>query len=218
MKQATSTVRGAALLAVVAWSFACGVGGPVQPPPAVSRAHFADVAAQRDASLDDFLPWAADEREVIIVEKTTRKLVLYRYGAPLRTYPVVLGRSPGRKLFEGDRRTPSGLYEITAMRSHAKYHRFMQISYPNADDRANYRTALASGRLPYGADAPSPRALVAAGLGGLVGIHGTDKDDMNRLGINWTFGCVSLRNRDVDELYSLVHRGTMVVIPDEQQP
>jgi lipoprotein-anchoring transpeptidase ErfK/SrfK len=41
---------------------------------------------------------------------------------------------------------------------------------------------------------------------------------MNRLGINWTFGCVSLRNRDVDELYTLVHRGTMVVIPDDQQP
>jgi murein L,D-transpeptidase YafK len=218
MKQATRTLRRAALLAAAACSFACGVGAPVQPPPAISRAHFADVAAQRDESLDDFLPWAAEQRDLIIVEKGTRKLVLYRYGAPLRTYPVVLGRSPGRKLFEGDRRTPSGLYEITAMRYHAKYHRFMQISYPNDDDRANYRTALSSGWLPSGADVPSPRAKLVAGLGGLVGIHGTDKDDMNRLGINWTFGCVSLRNRDVDELYTLVHRGTMVVIPDDQQP
>ncbi len=31
-------------------------------------------------------------------------------------------------------------------------------------------------------------------------------------GFNWTWGCISLKNRDVDELYSFIQRGTVIQI------
>lgn len=156
-----------------------------------------------------YLPWAADELEVVIVDKRDRRLFLYRYGVFLKSYPVVLGRNSGRKLFEGDRRTPSGVYRLTEKRTHSKYHRFLAIDYPNDGDRAVFRAALKEGRVPPSAR-PSP--------GGMVGIHGTDKEDLNRVGVNWTFGCVSLANRDIEELYSMVSPGALVLIYDDQQP
>lgn len=195
---------------------ACSSAAVVQPRPAVSRAHFDEVSPRRDRRLDGFLPWAADEPRLIIVDKTSRELVLYEDGSPLKTYPVVLGRSPGRKLFEGDRRTPSGLYQITGKRLHAKYDRFLAIGYPNESDRANYRAARSRGLIPRAPKPPVGDSV--AGVGGLVGIHGTDKPDLNRLGVNWTFGCVSLTNREVEELYDLVGEGTLIVIRDELQP
>ena len=192
---------------------ACGLGPMVLPQPfSLSRAHFDGVSAGRDASVDEFLPWAEDQDEIIIVDKVSRKLVLYRHGEPKRTYAVVLGRNPGRKRFEGDRRTPSGLYHITSKNAHSRYGRFMAINYPNDADIGEYQTAL-TGR---------PNASIlghgSRGPGGLIGIHGSDKEDFNRLGINWTFGCVSLTNRDVEELYREVGEGTPVLIRDDQQP
>ena len=50
------------------------------------------------------------------------------------------------------------------------------------------------------------------GIGGAIGIHGTEDESLNRRGINWTEGCVSLFNHDVEELYDLVPIGTRVVI------
>jgi lipoprotein-anchoring transpeptidase ErfK/SrfK len=56
------------------------------------------------------------------------------------------------------------------------------------------------------------------GPGGMVGIHGSDSEILNQLGVNWTFGCVSLANHDVEKLYAEVSEGTPVLIRDEQQP
>lgn len=202
-----------ALLLVLAIVAGCEWGSALQPRPfALSRAHVDEISPRRDDHLDGFLSWAADQTQMIIIDKASRKLVLYEKGEPVKTYSVVLGRNPGRKVFEGDRRTPSGLYEITDKRRSGKYGRFLALDYPNADDLANYRSAAARGLLPRGAG-DSRR-----GPGGLVGIHGTDKQEFNSVGINWTFGCISLANRDVEELYSLVDRGTLVVIRDDQQP
>jgi len=217
MKRSVSRWLCSMLALGVQWLSACGMGQVVQPQPfALSRAHLDEAALGHDVDPDGFLPWAADEPEMIVVDKMSRKLVLYRYGEPVKAYPVVLGRNGGRKRFEGDRRTPSGLYTITDKRPHAKYDRFMGISYPNAQDRANYRAALSHGRVPR--PDPARHSSAVAGLGGLIGIHGSDKEHFNRLGINWTFGCVSLGNRDVEELYGLVHEGTLVVLRDDQQP
>ena len=147
---------------------------------------------------------------MIIVDKASRRLVLYQFGEPVSSYPVVLGRNPGRKRFEGDRRTPSGLYQITQKRPHPKYDRFLAIDYPNEHDLAEYRAALA-----HHSGASSGRRI---GPGGKVGIHGSDSEILNELGVNWTFGCVSLANRDVEELYAEVNEGTPVLIRDELQP
>ena len=36
--------------------------------------------------------------------------------------------------------------------------------------------------------------------------------NMIQLGIGWTDGCIALKNKDVEELFSLVNVGTLVVI------
>jgi murein L,D-transpeptidase YafK len=192
------------------WLASCRTAGVLPQPVAVSRAH---VEVPREYELAPFLPWAVDESELIIVDKVSRTLLLYQRGVAVRRYPVVLGRGMGRKVFEGDRRTPSGLYEITWKRPHPKYDRFMLLSYPNDRDRVNYLQALQKGQVP-----PVEKGGRARGLGGSVGIHGSDKEDLNRVGINWTYGCVSLANRDMEELYSLVGPGAVVLIYDDQQP
>lgn len=184
----------------------------VMPPPvAVSKAR--DDAPAGPPEIGPFLPWASDEAQLIIVDKTARTLFLYEHGIAVRRYPVVLGRNRGRKVFEGDRRTPSGLYRITWKRPHPKYDRFMLLSYPNERDRRNYLAALEQGAVPR-----LDKAGRVRGPGGSVGIHGSDKEDLNRVGINWTYGCVSLANRDVEELYGLVGAGARVLIHDDQQP
>jgi murein L,D-transpeptidase YafK len=127
---------------------------------------------------------------------------VYQHGDWLRTYnSVAFGREPGVKQYEGDRRTPDGLYRIVGRRRHPRWSRFLLLDYPNLKDRAVHREAYAAGIAP-------------AGAGGQVGIHGTDEPRFNELGVDWTLGCISLLNADVRELYDLVPDGTLVLIED----
>lgn len=153
---------------------------------------------------DDRAPieWAKSEPYLVVVRRSCRTLSVYQYGQWLRTYGhVAFGRMPGIKLEEGDRRTPNGLYRIVGKREHPRWSRFMLIDYPNLSDRDDHARAVSEG-------------LAVAGPGGEIGIHGSDKEDFNQLGIDWTLGCVSLMNEDVDELYELVPDGTLVLIED----
>jgi len=73
--------------------------------------------------------------DLIIVEKSARRLTLYRDGRPLKTYSVALGRNPvGRKTARGDNRTPEGVYYIDSRKTGSAYHRALHISYPHSHD------------------------------------------------------------------------------------
>jgi murein L,D-transpeptidase YafK len=192
----------------------CAIGPLVFPTPFhLSRADFEleEAAPVRKVAQPRFLPWASTEPYLIIVDKTDRKLSLFEYGKEVKVYPVVLGRALGRKLYEGDRKTPSGVYHISEKRVHSRFHRFLDFDYPNHDDLENYRHAVEKGDVPMKGSGP-------ASPGRLVGIHGSDKEDLNRVGVNWTYGCVSLMNRDVEELYDTVPEGTLLLIRDGERP
>ena len=188
-----ATVRCLIVAALVAAAFGCtpaatqsGSSSSV-PPPGDDRAP---------------LEWARSEPYLILVRRSCRTVSLYQYGQWIRTYgKVSFGRVPGVKVEEGDRRTPNGLYRIIGKREHPRWSRFMLIDYPNLSDRDDHKKALEDG-------------IAVAGPGGEIGIHGTDKERFNELGIDWTLGCVSLMNDDVDELYDLVPDGTLVLIED----
>jgi len=157
-------------------------------------------APQRDDRAP--LEWARAEPWVIVVRRSCRTLGVYRYGEWVRTFDkIAFGRVPGVKVHEGDRRTPNGFYRIVGKRPHARWARFMLLDYPNLSDRDDHRRALEEG-------------LAAAGPGGEIGIHGTDKARFNQLGIDWTFGCVALMNDDVVELYDMVPSGSLVLIEE----
>lgn len=131
----------------------------------------------------------------IIVNKSRRTLVLYKNGVPFRTYNIGLGRNGSLdKLRAGDHSTPEGKYRVIKKISNSRYHKALLINYPNEEDWRNFRQAKKKGLIP--AD---------AGIGGLIEIHGGGKDSM-------TEGCISMDDREIDHLFSLVEVGTPVTI------
>lgn len=151
------------------------------------------------------LPWGQEEPVLVTVNKACQTMNVYRYGKLVRTFPVVLGRQPGRKLYQGDRRTPNGLYAIIDNDPHPRWRRFMLLDYPSEEDYRRYHQGITEGKIPG-------RKNGGPGLGGAVGIHGSDREAFNRAKINWTLGCVSLLNNDLKEFEKMVSIGTFVYI------
>jgi lipoprotein-anchoring transpeptidase ErfK/SrfK len=142
----------------------------------------------------------------ILIRKAARTLAVFDGDRSIKTYPIVLGADPvDAKLYEGDRKTPEGEYHIVGKHVHPEWQRFMLLDYPNADDRLVYAWKRAKGLVPG-------RGRQVPGTGGAVGIHGTPSDALNRGGVNWTYGCISLLSRDIEELYRMIPVGTLVVI------
>jgi murein L,D-transpeptidase YafK len=157
---------------------------------------------------DDHVAWAESERYMVIVRKSCGTLDVYRFGQRIRSFPAVFGlNGKGSKLYEGDLRTPTGLYMILDKRHHPRWRHFLLLDYPNVQDLHRYWLAMESGGIPRRGDG-------YVGTGGAVGIHGTDKPSLNRRRVDWTLGCISLDNDGIDELASLVPVGTLVLIED----
>jgi lipoprotein-anchoring transpeptidase ErfK/SrfK len=53
-----------------------------------------------------------------------------------------------------------------------------------------------------------------AKIGGEIGIHGVPEgfDKLIDLKFNWTLGCVSLKNKDVDDIYPYITEHTEIII------
>jgi murein L,D-transpeptidase YafK len=147
----------------------------------------------------------------IVVEKSRYILSLYSGDSLLKRYPIALGLNPtDDKVRQGDYSTPEGEFYVCALVPNSAFYKAFLISYPNADDakrglrdklitKAQYQqiiNAIRQGRTP-----PQNTRL-----GGEIEIHG------NGIGSNWTWGCVALENKDVDELWEVVKVGTKVVI------
>jgi murein L,D-transpeptidase YafK len=157
---------------------------------------------------DDHLAWAETEPYIVVVRKACRTLDVYRWGARVRSFPAVFGlNGRGGKLYEGDLRTPTGLYMVVDKRLHPRWHHFLLLDYPNVHDVHRYWLAMESGGIPRRGDG-------YAGAGGAIGIHGTDKPSLNAHDVDWTWGCISLQNEDIDDVASLVPVGTLVLIED----
>lgn len=140
----------------------------------------------------------------IIVNKSQYRVALYYRNRPIRIYKAVFGPNPKlNKIMEGDRNTPEGKFTITHKNPGSKYTRFMGLSYPNDSAYARFNKLKAAGKIPS-----------TARIGGDVGIHGIWKggDDMIEMGVGWTDGCVAIKNKDMEELFSLVGVGTKVSI------
>ena len=134
----------------------------------------------------------------VLVLKSAHQLQLINDGKPLKTYRISLGKNPrGPKLMEGDKRTPEGFYWIDWRKTSNNFNLAMHISYPNITDSARSRRE--------GVDP-----------GGMIMIHGTpDTEDTPEdlfHTLDWTDGCVAMRNRDMREVWNLVPDGTMIEI------
>jgi murein L,D-transpeptidase YafK len=140
----------------------------------------------------------------IIIDKSDYELNVYDKDGWLVAYPVVFGSNDqGDKLFQGDKRTPEGTFSIASKRVHEKWDRMMLLNYPTAPDIAAFNERKRKGLLPTGAK-----------LGGGIGIHGTwphEEYAVDRY-LNWTEGCISMKNEHVEQLYKIIGVGTSVTI------
>jgi lipoprotein-anchoring transpeptidase ErfK/SrfK len=145
-----------------------------------------------------------DSPYYIVVSKVKYELSVFDSKGWLITYPVVFGNSDLRdKLYAGDKKTPEGTFTITSKKVHEKWDRFMMLDYPTKESYDKFTERKNQGIIP--ADAK---------IGGGIGIHGTwphEDFQIDRFR-NWTDGCISLRNKDVEELYNMIPVGTKVMI------
>jgi murein L,D-transpeptidase YafK len=173
----------------------------VSPPPPVipltaEQAYLKEILEKRGINGNDPQP------HILLVSKQGRRLTVYRGLQPMKSYPVVLGGNPvADKLCQGDRCTPEGVYRVVTKFDHPKWDKFILLDYPNTQNWLKFAEAKKRGKVPLEAD-----------IGGEIGIHGTEDDLLNLRGVNWTLGCISLTNKDVNEIYPLVGRDTLVVI------
>ena len=134
----------------------------------------------------------------VLVLKSARKLQLISDGKPIKTYRISLGKQPkGAKMREGDKRTPEGMYWVDWRKKSDKFNLAMHINYPNISDAA---TARREGVNP----------------GSMIMIHGTpdSEDNPEELfhTLDWTDGCIAMKNHEMREVWNLVPDGTMVEI------
>lgn len=122
----------------------------------------------------------------------------------IKEYPCVFGGNPkDDKLREGDQCTPEGEFRIVTKYPHKSWSKFIWINYPTNDSWRKHNAAKANGDIPKDAN-----------IGGEIGIHGVP-GDMNGLikgRRNWTLGCISLTNPDVNEIYPYFTESTRIVI------
>ncbi len=137
----------------------------------------------------------------VVVYKSQYKIFLYKGNNLIKSFYISLGKKPkGPKLYEGDQKTPEGIYTLDYIKERSNYYKAFHISYPNSKDIERARKL---GKRP----------------GGMIMVHGEPhfygKQEDRVPGImpsNWTNGCIALLNADMDEFLSLVDPGTTIEI------
>ena len=140
----------------------------------------------------------------ILVQKSDYRLTLFYDLKPLKSYPVVFGENPsGDKFVQGDQKTPEGILQIQDLYPHPEWSKFIWLDYPNPQSWRKHFQAKLTGEIG-----------LLAPIGGEIGIHGVPQglDILIPQRSNWTLGCVSLRNGDLEEIYPFLSPGTRVEI------
>ncbi len=158
-------------------------------------------------SYPDWKKWAnktiADSKDSgnysIIVDKFSRKLMVFLGGKKKLEYSAELGRNwAGEKKVRGDHATPEGMYRITEKfdSNKTKYYKALLLNYPNYEDTAKFKEMVAKGILPKNAK-----------IGGMIEIHGNGGK-----GVDWTEGCIAVTDDDMDDIFKIAKVGTPVTI------
>lgn len=140
----------------------------------------------------------------ILVEKSQYRLTVYYKKQPIKTYPIVFGENAIEdKQKEGDKRTPEGIFKIKDYYPHPQWSKFLWLDYPTKESWKKHIQAKLEGKIKW-----------YDTVGSEVGIHGhpTNREDLITTKINWTFGCVSLKNQDIEEIYPLIQKNTPIEI------
>ena len=134
----------------------------------------------------------------IVVEKSARRLSIFRKANQIKSYRIALGRNLlGAKKEEGDMKTPEGIYKINGRNPQSSFHLALHISYPSDEDD---KRAAARG-VPPGFD------IMIHGIQngrGWIGAFHRWKD--------WTAGCIAVTDEEIEELWRVTPDGTTIEI------
>lgn len=135
----------------------------------------------------------------IVIYKSKRMMQTFHHGTKMKLYMISLGMKPnGKKEFEGDLKTPEGLYTINEREARSSYHKNLGISYPNYSDSVF-------------------AASQGLSAGGEIKIHGFPNrhrmaDEKELMNSDWTLGCIAVTDHEVDELYTWVRNDCPILI------
>lgn len=141
---------------------------------------------------------------LVLIDKSDYKLSIFSDSTLIKEYPVVFGGNPSDdKLMEGDQCTPEGVFYIFSKYPHRSWEKFIWINYPTDDSRRKHNEAKKSGKIPRDAN-----------IGGEIGIHGVPNNMNSLIDLkqNWTLGCISLKNKDINEIYPYINEKTKIEV------
>jgi murein L,D-transpeptidase YafK len=138
--------------------------------------------------------------KVLVIKSKNRLYLLSKDNRVIKEYRVSLGKSPkGAKVQVGDKKTPEGNYTLDYKKFDSTFHRAFHISYPNKHDRALAKKAKVNS-------------------GGFIMLHGQTAGELDWFSVwairffDWTDGCIAVTNDEIDEIFSLVKKGTPIEI------
>ncbi len=140
-----------------------------------------------------------DSIPVIVIDKFSKKFYMYINGLLKYKFDVELGRNwVGNKIARNDQATPEGKYFIMQKMcsNKTKYYKALLLNYPNSEDTIRFNNNKHIGKIP-----------TTACIGDMIEIHGEGGK-----GINWTDGCIALKNYEMDTIFNLVSSETPVII------
>lgn len=149
--------------------------------------------------------------DYVLVDKTTRRLYALQKTASgykvLKTYGIGIGQIFGPKMSQGDKSTPEGIYKLEPAHKSNEYHKSMLITYPNDyDKRLGGRKGLGSAIMLHGTGNGGNIELQKPRFTSKWGIAPSD----------WTIGCVSVTNNEIDELAAVIRKPVPIEIcPDK---
>jgi len=166
---------------IVGWLLlVCALASATAWVPALARARQPPAMAAPSAQADR-----------IHVDKSARRMQLFRGKQVIRTYAIRLGDAPvGAKRQQGDERTPEGSYRISGRNPNSRFHLSLRVSYPNEADRQQARTRNVD-------------------PGGDIMIHGGNSPVWP---YDWTDGCIAVSDAEIEEIWSLVSIGVPIRI------
>ncbi|MEO0390995.1 MAG: L,D-transpeptidase family protein [Pseudomonadota bacterium] len=143
-----------------------------------------------------FRRYNGPEVTYVVVNKGQRRMFLMHHDRVLESYDIALGFAPvGDKFIEGDGRTPEGKYLIDRRNPNSRFHLSLGIDYPRPKD---IEEARAMGKSP----------------GGDIFIHGQANPfrRQDKAKGDWTWGCIAVTNREMEDVYAMVNNGTPIQI------
>lgn len=150
--------------------------------------------------LDDYFT-----HHVLVAEKLTHKLYLFEnnegYPKLIKTYQMATGKKSGDKIFQGDHRTPEGVYQFTDFLTHEdllKRHGKQGEIYGVGAFVMNY---------------PNPMDAREGKTGGGIWLHSTNDETRIDKGLD-SRGCIVSANKDLIDIskYIELDRTKVVVV------